>query len=90
MDYEDFNRKIDYVDDIKNSILNLYNQKYGFIGKDFIINDFRGIIKEIAGLKDIKYYKIVDSVKGEEIVENIIVENLKLLKITKLNINLAS
>ena len=90
LDYEDFNRKIDYMEDIKNSILNLYNQKYGFIGKDFIINDFRGIIKEIAGLKDIKYYRIVDSVKGDEIVENIIVENLKLLKITKLNINLAS
>lgn len=90
LDYEDFNRKIDYANDIKEAIINLYNQKYGFIGKDFILNDFRGIIKEIAGLKDIKYYKIVENVKGAEIVDNIEVGNLKLLKITKLNINIGA
>jgi len=96
LDFENFDRKLNYEEDIKTAIIDLYTKKYGFIGKDFIINDFRGIIKEIAGIRDIKFYLMGEAVakgearaKGAEITENIEVGNLEVLKFSDVVVYLA-
>jgi hypothetical protein len=90
LDFENFDRKLNYEEDIKTAIIDLYTKKYGFIGKDFIINDFRGIIKEIAGIRDIKFYLMGDKgAKGAEITENIEVGNLEVLKFSDVVVYLA-
>lgn len=89
-DYENYNISLDYAELIKTEINNLYLKDYGLIDKDFILNDFLGIVRVVKGLRDLKYYRLemVEGVetKGDLINENIVVSKMQVLKINKINI----
>ena len=90
VDYETYDLSLDYEERITSEINNIYILNYGFIGKDFILNDFLGLVRDVKGLRTLKFYKInvleEAELKGEEIAANIEIDKLKVFKFSNIKV----